>query len=133
MGGKMIGSVGDLKNGKYVIIDDVPCKVVDVQKSKPGKHGAAKARVTAIGVFDGSKRQLMKPVDANCEIPIVDRRRGQFIADLGANIQVMDLETYETFEMKKPEGMSFSAGQEVEYYDVLGQKMIISIRGKEDE
>ncbi len=120
--------VKDLKKGRYVIIDGVPCRVVDIQTSKPGKHGAAKARVTAIGLFDGSKKQLLKPVDANCEIPIVDRRKGQVIADLGANIQVMDMETYETFEMKKPEDIPLEAGQEIGYMDVLGRKMVT--RGK---
>ncbi len=124
MAGKTIGMVKDLKKGKYVIIDDVPCKVIDFTTSKPGKHGAAKARVTAIGVFDGTKKQLLKPVDANCEIPIVDRRKGQYLADMGENIQIMDLETYETFEMKKPEGFNTEAGTELEYMDVLGQKMI---------
>ncbi|MFC2175062.1 translation initiation factor IF-5A [archaeon] len=124
MGGKIIGMVKDLKKGKYVLIDDVPCKVVDIQTSKPGKHGAAKARVTAIGVFDGSKKQLLKPMDANCEIPMVDRRKGQFLADMGANIQIMDLETYETFEMKKPDVFAEAAGAEIEYTDIMGQKMI---------
>ncbi|MCK4326984.1 MAG: translation initiation factor IF-5A [Candidatus Diapherotrites archaeon] len=124
MAGKTIGMVKDLKKGKYVLIDDVPCKVVDIQTSKPGKHGAAKARVTAIGVFDGSKKQLLKPMDANCEIPMVDRRKGQVIADLGDNIQLMDMETYETFEMKKPTDIAVETGAEVEYMDVMGQKMI---------
>ena len=101
---------------------------MDIQTSKPGKHGAAKARVTAIGIFDGSKKQLLKPVDANCEIPVVDRRKGQVIADLGSNIQVMDMTTYETFEMKKPEDIKLEAGQEIEYMDVLDRKMIT--RGK---
>ena len=124
MAGKTIGTVKDLKKGRYVLIDDVPCKVVDMQTSKPGKHGAAKARVTAIGIFDGSKKQLLKPVDANCEIPVVDRRKGQVIADLGENLQLMDMETYETFELKKPDDIALEAGQEIEYMDVMGQKMI---------
>ena len=124
MAGKTIGMVKDLKKGKYVLIDDVPCKVVDIQTSKPGKHGAAKARVTAVGIFDGNKKQLLKPVDANCEIPMVDRRKGQFLADMGANIQIMDLETYDTFEMKKPDGFAAEAGAEVEYMEVMGQRMI---------
>ena len=85
MAGKSIGMVKDLKKGKYVLIDDIPCKVIDIQTSKPGKHGAAKARVTAVGIFDGSKKQLLKPVDANCEIPMVDRRKGQVVADLGGD------------------------------------------------
>ncbi len=123
-----MGLVKDLKNGRYVVIDGVPCKVVDFQKSKPGKHGSAKARVTAIGIFDGSKKQLMKPVDANVEIPEVDKRNGQVVADLGANLQLMDMKTYETFEIKKGE-VKASPGQEVEYIDCMGQKQIIRARG----
>ncbi|MBN3036957.1 MAG: translation initiation factor IF-5A [Candidatus Diapherotrites archaeon] len=120
----MIGQVKDLKPGRYVIIDGVPCKVVNYETSKPGKHGSAKARVTAIGIFTGAKKELVKPVDANCEIPIVDKRRGQVIADLGDRVQIMDMENYETFEMEKPSDFEIEAGKEVEYTVVMGQKMI---------
>lgn len=33
---------GSLKEGSYVIIDGEPCKVVEIEKSKTGKHGSAK-------------------------------------------------------------------------------------------
>ncbi|MCD6522968.1 MAG: translation initiation factor IF-5A [Candidatus Diapherotrites archaeon] len=128
MAGKIVGQVKDLKKGRYVIIDGTPCRVVDVQISKPGKHGAAKARVTAISLVGEQKKTLMKPVDANCEIPIVDKRKGQVIADMGSKIQIMDLETYETFEIDKPSDISLEAGQEVEYMEVMGMKLIT--RGK---
>ena len=94
-----MGQVKDLKTGRYVLIDGVPCRVVEIQKSKPGKHGAAKARVTAIGIFDGSKKQLLKPVDANIEVPEVERKMAQVVADMGSTIQLMDMQTYETFEI----------------------------------
>ena len=122
-----MGSVKDLKKGKYVVIDGAPCRVVDIQKSKPGKHGAAKARVTAIGIFDNQKRQLLKPVDANIEIPVVDRRNGQVVADMGDTVQVMDLETYQTFEVPKGD-LQLSPGQEVEYIESMGQRKLL--RGK---
>ena len=128
MGGKMVAQVKDLKKGKYVIIDDMPCKVVDIAVSKPGKHGAAKAKVTAISLFGDQKKSLMKPVDSNCEIPIIDKRNGQVIADLGERLQIMDLENYETFEMEKPKDIELAAGQEIEYMEVLGMKQIT--RGK---
>jgi translation initiation factor 5A len=62
--------VGSLRVGGYMIIDNEPCRIVDITKSKPGKHGSAKARIVAIGVFDNQKRQFVKPVDSNAEIPI---------------------------------------------------------------
>ncbi|HLD75536.1 MAG TPA: translation initiation factor IF-5A, partial [Candidatus Norongarragalinales archaeon] len=77
MSDRIFGSVGDLKVGKYVIIDDIACRIVGMDKSKPGKHGAAKMRVEAIGIFDGTKHTLMKPTDADVEIPIIERKRAQ--------------------------------------------------------
>ena len=44
-------SVSSLKTGSYVIIDNVACIVKDIQISRPGKHGHAKARISAIGLF----------------------------------------------------------------------------------
>jgi len=119
-----IGQVKELKPGKYVVIDGIPCKVVDVHKSKPGKHGSAKARVTAIGIFKGQKKMLMKPVTANCEIPIVNKRKGQVIAEMGDKIQLMDMETYETFEVDKPD-FAVEAGKEVPYQIAMGIKRIV--------
>ena len=71
--------VGTLKKGSYVIIEEEPCRIVDISKSKPGKHGSAKARVTAIGVFDGTKRSFVKPVGAKAEVPMIDKKTGQII------------------------------------------------------
>ena len=47
--------VGELRVGGYMIIDGEPCRIVDIAKSKPGKHGSAKARIVAIGIFDNQK------------------------------------------------------------------------------
>jgi len=71
-----------LKEGKFVIIDDEPCTIVSVQHSKPGKHGAAKARIDAIGLFDGQKRSIVQPVDAKVYVPIVERKTAQVLAIL---------------------------------------------------
>ncbi|MEM2449870.1 MAG: translation initiation factor IF-5A, partial [Candidatus Methanomethylicaceae archaeon] len=61
--------IGDLKEGSFVVIDNVPCRVVSIEKSKTGKHGSAKARVTAIGIFDGVKRSIVAPTDQKVEVP----------------------------------------------------------------
>lgn len=37
------------------MINDRPCRVVEVTTSKPGKHGHAKANITAIDIFNGKK------------------------------------------------------------------------------
>ena len=44
-----IQEIRTLKVGRYIVIDDEPCKLVEYTTSKPGKHGEAKARMVAIG------------------------------------------------------------------------------------
>ena len=83
--------VGELRVGGYMMIDGEPCRIVDIAKSKPGKHGSAKARIVAIGVFDGQKRQFVKPVDRGAEVPIIDKRAGQVFAINPTGVQIMDL------------------------------------------
>lgn len=123
------GSAKDLKIGKYVIVDDVPCRVVGIEVSAPGKHGAAKMRITTIGIFDGSKRILLKPSDADIQLPIIERKRGQIVTLTGNMAQVMDLTTFENFEMELPEDMraGAEAGKEIEYMEAMGRKLIMRI------
>jgi len=122
-------SVGELRVGGYMMIDGEPCRIMDVTKSKPGKHGAAKARIVAIGVFDGQKRQFVKPVDANAEVPIIDKRPGQVFAVNPSGVQIMDLETYEYLDAPFPEEEDLKsklvAGVEVEYWKILGKVKIV--------
>jgi len=125
--------IGALRVGSYVVIEGEPCRIVDLSKSKPGKHGSAKARVVAIGVFDGVKRSFVKPVDAQAEVPIIEKRGGQVIALLPAAVQVMDLETYEIFETPIPEEEELKSrlnpGVEIEYFRILGRIKIMRTKG----
>lgn len=121
--------VGTLKKGSYVIVGNEPSRIVDLTKSKPGKHGAAKARVVTIGVFDGVKRSFVKPVSAKVNMPMIEKKTGQIIATLQTTIQIMDLETYEIFETAFPEDEKLRShikeGVEVEYWSILGRTKIV--------
>jgi translation initiation factor 5A len=121
--------VGSLRVGGYMIIDNEPCRIVDITKSKPGKHGSAKARIVAIGVFDGQKRQFVKPVDSNAEIPMIDKRPGQVFTVNPNSVQIMDLETYEYVDAPFPEEEDLKAkltvGAEIEYWKIMGRVKIV--------
>ncbi|VVB67440.1 Translation initiation factor 5A [Candidatus Norongarragalina meridionalis] len=124
--------MNELKVGKYVIIDEVPCRVVSMDKSKPGKHGAAKMRVEAIGLFDNVKRSLMKSTDADVEVPIVIRKRAQVVSVAGTTAQLMDLVSFETFEVEVPEEMlpEVESGREIQYMEVLGARLLLRVAGE---
>jgi translation initiation factor 5A len=120
--------LGSLKVGSYVIIDDEPCRIVSYDHSKPGKHGSAKARISAMGVFDGSKHSMVSPVSANVEVPIIDKRSGQIISISGRTLQIMDLETFEVFETEAAADEmrdKIRQGGEVEYWKVLERIKVV--------
>jgi len=117
--------VRDLQEGNYVMIEDTPCVINAYSTAKPGKHGSAKARVEGKGVFDSKKRNFTQPVDAKVWVPIVNRKQGQVISVSSGDMQVMDLETYETFTMRVPEGMDPSSDDEIEYLEYEGQRKVV--------
>ena len=124
--------LGALKVGSYVMVEDEPCRIVNYTKSKPGKHGSAKARVVARGVFDGVKRSFVKPRSSQVEVPIIEKRGGQVIALLPSAVQIMDLETYEIFETPMPEEdlkKKLTSGVEVEFWRILGRTKIVRTKG----
>ncbi|MHA2176254.1 MAG: translation initiation factor IF-5A [Candidatus Hodarchaeales archaeon] len=137
--------VGSVKVGRYIIDPDSnePCKVISVDKSKPGKHGAAKARMMIVGLFDNQKRQFISPVDKRINVPIIEKRTGQ-VTDVEAStgfIHVMDNDTYETFvadppteeELKSKLSELFSVGKgiEIDYWIVMDRKKITLVREME--
>ena len=115
-----------LKVGRYIIIDDEPSTIVSLATSKPGKHGSAKARIDAIGVFDGQKRSIVQPVSAKIYVPIVERKGAQILSVMGNVAQLMDLNDYSTFEIEIPqENMGkLEAGKDVTYLESMGNRKL---------
>ncbi|VVB74909.1 Translation initiation factor 5A [uncultured archaeon] len=116
---KKFEQAGSLKPGHLVLIDGEVCQVKSVEKSKPGKHGAAKVRVTAFNIFTGQKRGLLKGTDGEVEIPIVPKADATVVAIVGEVIQIMDVNSYETFDAPKPDAESgipaLKSGDAIEY------------------
>ena len=130
---KTYATLGELKPGNFIIIDNEPCKIVEMSKAKTGKHGSAKAHVVAIGIFSGAKKTLVAPVDQQVEVPLIEKRVGQIIADTGDAFQVMDLENYETFEIEKKYADEkirdkLQPGTEIEYWVIMGRRLIVRTR-----
>jgi translation initiation factor 5A len=127
---KEMAEVRELKVGRYVLIDEEPCKIMSISTSKPGKHGEAKARIDAVGIFDEQKRSVVHPVKHKVGVPIIDKRSAQILALMGSDVvQLMDLETYETFEMPIPEDLKgqLEPGKEILYLQAMGKRKITRV------
>ena len=124
--------LGSLKEGSYIIIDGEPCRIVEVEKSKPGKHGSAKVRLTAISVFTGSKKSFIGTVDTHVEVPIIDKRSAQIVSTTPTTVQLMDLQNFEVTESPIPTEPEIQgrmvAGAEVEVWIVLGKSKIMRVK-----
>ncbi len=123
-------SVSTLKKGNYCVIDGAASQVVDVQTSRPGKHGHAKVRLSAVGLIDGKKRIVVMPGHDNIDVPIVDKRSAQVLSVHESTANVMDAETYETFDMQIPEELAGQvvAGLSVVYWVILGDRVMKQIK-----
>jgi len=116
--------IGKIKEGRYIVIDDEPCRVVGIATSKPGKHGAAKARIDAVGIFDGVKRSIVSPVSAKTYVPVVERKSGQVISIAGNVAQLMDMKDFSNFEIPIPDEKkgTLEVGKEYMYIESMGKK-----------
>ena len=136
MGDKTRAVVGKLKVGRYIIIDGEPCRIVNIPISSPGKHGSAKARIDAVGIFDKKTRSIVKPTSAEVDVPIIDKRTGQIIAITPDTVQLMDMETYEIFDVPIESGVAdeikdkITEGINVEYWETLGRIKIMKTKGE---
>ena len=129
--------LGSLKIGSYILLPvsdqptGDPCRISEYDTSKPGKHGAAKARIVGVGVFDGQKRPHVGPVSMQVHVPLIDKRTAQIISMTGSQIQVMDSEKFETIDIEliddEVEG-KLEQGQDVEYWNVMGRTKIMRIK-----
>lgn len=127
-------SVGELKPGKYVVIDGIACVVKSIQSSRPGKHGHAKSRIEAVGIIDNAKKIIIKPAHDTMESPIIEKEVAQVLSFSGETANVMDLKTYETFEIRIPDELKgdMKEGVQVTYWIILNEKIMKQIRAQDE-
>jgi translation initiation factor 5A len=123
-------SIGSLQKGSYVIIDGIASKVFSTETSRPGKHGHAKVRLVGVGLIDGKKREVVKPGHDNVEVPIIEKKNAQVLSISGNKANVMDLESYETFDLDIPDELKadIKENANVLYWQILDEKIMKQVK-----
>jgi len=123
-------SCGSLKVGSYIVMDGFASKVTDIQVSRPGKHGHAKARITAVGLIDGKKRVEVMPGHDMVDTPIIGKKTAQVLSVNNNMANVMDIETYETFDLEIPSELEGQVveGANILYWQILTEKVMKQIK-----
>lgn len=131
---------GDLKVGQYVCIDNHPCKLVDVDSSKMGKHGHAKVCFTGVDIFNGKTRETSAPASHNLDAPVVSTR-WYMVLDVSRDgeVSLLDNETNATrYDLNLPAAgrladtvrAMFSSGKTVlvQVLKAMDQEMMMSFK-----
>ena len=130
MGEVKLVSVGTLKKGSNIVLDGIACAVVDIATSRPGKHGHAKVNLMAVGLLDGKKRNAVMPGHDKIEVPVIDKRNAQVLSVEGDSANVMDMETFETFDLVIDEELKgqINSGQIIVYWIILDDKILKQVK-----
>ena len=118
---------GDLRVGTYVLFDNIACVVRDIQTAKTGKHGSSKCRIEAIGIINNQKKIHLCPSGDNVQVPIIEKKNAQVLSVHDDVANVMDNESFETFDLKIPEDLKANVkeGSVVNYWIILDEKIIM--------
>ncbi len=103
---------------------------MEIESSKPGKHGAAKMRITGIGIFEGQKKTLLSPGDADVEIPIIERKNVMILSVSGNSAQVMDQQSNEVYDLELPADLvsAVAPGKEATVIEAMGRKKMERVK-----
>jgi len=118
--------IGKLKVGRYIVVDGAACQIISMQKSAPGKHGHAKYRIDTADLITGSKKNIILTGHSKVGVPIIEKNPAQVLAISDNTTSVMDMKTYETFDLEIPDELkdSIKVGSEIIYWDILGKKIL---------
>ncbi len=124
-----MAEIGKLKEGRYIVVNGEPHIISNMQKSAPGKHGHAKYRVEAKNMFTGNKTVIVMTAHAHIEVPNLRKQKANVLSVSGTSAQIMDMESYETFDLEIPEELQaqVEAGKIILYWQIMGKKIMKEI------
>jgi len=122
-----------IKVGSFVVIENEAYRVVSTDTSRPGKHGHAKVRLVATSLTSGKKKEVVLPGHDTIEVPIIEKKTAQVLSIVDNHANIMDDETYETFDLEIPEELKdkVAEGVKVVYWTILGDKVMKQVKGGE--
>ena len=113
-----------LKVGRYVALEDSAYKILSMSKSKPGKHGSAKARLELEDIFTGQKRSHVGTVTDTIYVPVIEKGTAIITHIQGDEVNAMDNKTYENMILPLSSEFTLEPGGEVQWMEAMGRYRI---------
>ena len=114
-----------LKVGRYCVVDDEAYKILSISKSKPGKHGSAKARLELIDIFTGSKISHVGSVTDSIHVPLIEKGTAMVTHIEGVEVHAMNMRDHSMMILPMEDDMEIEAGKEIMWMEALGLFKII--------
>lgn len=122
--------VSSLKPGRYIVFDGVAYIIKNIDTSKTGKHGHSKSRIEATSLIDNKKIVKIMPSSDKINTPIIEKKTAQVLSVIDDTANVMDLESYETFDLKIPEELKSEVkeGSQISYWIIMNDKVMKQVK-----
>jgi len=110
-----------LKVGRYVALEDSAYKILSMSKSKPGKHGSAKARLELEDIFTGQKRSHVGTVTDTIYVPVIEKGTAIITHIQGDEVNAMDNKTFQNMILPLSSEFTLEPGGEIQWMEAMGR------------
>ena len=114
-----------LKVGRYLCVDEQAYKILSISKSKPGKHGSAKARIECTNIFTGQKISHVGSVTDSIYVPLIEKGSATVTHIEGNDVHAMDSKTFEMMVLPMEAELSINPGGDIQWMEALGRYKIM--------
>ena len=117
--------VRTIKVGRYVALEENAYKILSMTKRKPGKHGAAKARIELEDIFTGQKISHVGSVTDSINVPLIEKGTAMVTHIDGAEVHAMNMRDHSMMILPLEDGLEIEGGIEIMWMEALGLFKII--------
>jgi len=114
-----------LKEGRFCVVDDEAYKILSISKSKPGKHGSAKARLELVSIFTDKKISHVGTVTDSINVPMIEKGTAMVTHIEGSEVHAMNMRDHSMMILPMEAEMNIEAGKEIMWMEALGRYKII--------
>ena len=114
-----------LKVGRFCVVDDEAYKILSISKSKPGKHGSAKARLELVNIFSDKKISHVGTVTDSINVPMIEKGTAMVTHIEGEEVHAMNMRDHSMMILPLEAEMNIEAGKEIMWMEALGRYKII--------
>ena len=113
-----------LKVGRFCVVEDEAYKILSISKSKPGKHGSAKARLELVNIFSDKKISHVGTVTDSINVPMIEKGTAMVTHIEGEEVHAMNMRDHSMMILPL-EAENIEAGKEIMWLEALGRYKII--------